>query len=171
MFDKLFDLVIQFIGLFRFYVVVDCFQRAVILRWGQFKRELAPGLHFMWPLAEDVYCETVVANTAHLRDQSLITIDSKDVSLSAVITYKIDDVRKFLLEVEGSHAAVTDIAYGALAEWVSQNTLDALRDPKNWRKLATVIRNAGKEYGINIVRVSLSDITRSRTLRLLGDKG
>lgn len=171
MFDKLIEFLFGWLGHLKFLVVVDCYQRAVVLRFGRFNRELDPGVHWLIPLGvEHALCDTVVANTAHLRDQSLITSDGKDVSLSAVITYKIDDVRKFLLEVEGAHNAIVDIAYGALAEWVAQNTLDALRDPKNWRKLATVIRNAGTEYGINIMRVKLADITRSRTLRLLGDK-
>lgn len=168
MFDKLIEFLSQFWEGTRPWTVILEYERAVLLRLGRYSKTLGPGLHWVIPWVDTTISVSTVANTYHLADQSLITRDGEAVSVSAVITYEIADVRKALLEVEGGTAAVADISFGAIAEWVCNHTLDELREPRNWPRIATVVRKQGKTYGIDVKRVTFSDITRSKTLRLLG---
>jgi len=167
-FEKLFEWLTQFWEALRPWIIILEYERAVLLRLGRYRKTLGPGFHWVAPWLDTTISATTVANTFHLADQSLITRDGESVSVSAVITYEIADARKFLLEVEGGTAAVADISFGAIAEWVCRHALDELREPKNWPRIATEVRRQGKTYGIDVKRVTFSDITRSKTLRLLG---
>lgn len=146
------------------------YERGVKLRLGKFKKVLEPGLNWKWPLADYIVTCTVVPNTVRLMDQSLTTSDGKDVAVAGIITFSVTDPRKFLLEVEGGVEAIGDTTYGAIAEWVSSQEHDQIRNPANWPKLESKIRRAAKDYGIDVLRFKFADQTRSKAIRLLGGK-
>ncbi len=167
--ETLFAFIAELLGKLRIFIIVEQTQRGVLLRHGTLQRVLEPGWHWLWPVIETAKVANVVTDTAHMREQSLITSDGKDVSISAVVTYEISDIEAFMLKIVGEGSAVVDIAVGATGEWVLTHTLDELRDPKKWRELARVMREAGAEYGVRIRKVKLSDVARAKTLRLLGN--
>ncbi len=168
MFDRLIDLISSWGNTLKFWVVISCYERGVLLRWGKYRRVLEPGLHFIWPFADDILTTTVVANTVRLKDQNLSTLDDQDMAVAGVITFKVADPAMYLLEVEGGVDAICDVTYGAIAEWVSANTRADVRNPANWSKIETKIRRAAKVYGIDVVRFMFADQVRSKAIRLLG---
>ncbi len=167
--ETLFAFIGELISKLRIFVIIEQTQRGVLLRRGKLEKVLEPGWHWLWPVIHHAKVANVVTDTAHMREQSLNTSDGKDVSISAVVTYEISDIEAFMLKIVGEGSAVVDIAVGATGEWVLMHTLDELRDPKKWRELARVMREAGLEYGIRVRKVKLSDVARARTIRLLGN--
>jgi len=167
--DRLLQLVQDFLGLFKFIEVIDPYQGGVQLRLGKFKRVLAPGFYFLIPFGVDrVMVENVVTETMTTAAQSLTTKDGQAIVVSLVVTFKIDDVKVFLLEVEGRNAVIGDLAYGATASFIMSKTWEELADCKLSNELAKAIRLATKKYGVDIVSVQPSDFQRCRSLRLVG---
>lgn len=165
--DKLIDLFINFIEAFRFFTVVDEFERGVVLRFGKFHKELEPGFHFLIPLYVDrVLLDNVVPRTQNLGSQALTTSDGKHVVVSGIVTAHIKDVRKALLRVEGMDDALSDSCYSAIAEHVSAATWDVIRHPSFSETLTTACRKQAFKYGVEISRVQLSDVALARTYRL-----
>src|ERR1035441_3346836 len=101
MFDKLIDLIVSFIHIFYFSCITYSYQRGVILRWGRPNRVVGPGFHWHWPFCIEHYMfANVVPETMTVGPQSLTTKDNRSVVLSTVVTFLVEDVQKFLLEIE-----------------------------------------------------------------------
>lgn len=169
MFDKLVDLLIQFIKLFQFWEVLEPYQGGVRLRLGKFHTVLGPGLSWMIPLGVDkALTENVVTETLHIRPQSLTTRDGKQIVVSSIVTFHVDDIKVFLLEVEGRNDIIKDASCGVVSEFVMKHTWRELNDFADvGNELAKAVRRKAKAYGVNIHSVQLADFTETRSFRLI----
>lgn len=167
MLDRLIDLILSSVRLLRFFTVIDEFEEAVVLRFGKFHRKLGPGFHWLIPLnIETMLVDNVVARTTNLPAQSLTTSDGHTVVVSGVVTSRITDIQKAMLEVEGVDDALKDSCIGEIARQISRSTWDELRNPEFSDQLTKSCRRQGFKYGIEILRVQLSDVTKARSLRV-----
>lgn len=169
MFDRLVDIVLGFVDKFACMTIISDYQQGLVLRFGRFNRILDPGLHFLWPLVEDVLNDNVVPRTYNLVAQSLTTRDGKSVVVSGVVTARINDIRKALLEVEGVDDAIKDASVAEVAQAVVGATWPELADPGFCDVLTAACRKRAWRWGIDIMRVQLSDVSVSRSIRLFHD--
>jgi regulator of protease activity HflC (stomatin/prohibitin superfamily) len=168
MFERLFDYLLVIIKAFKFFDVVDVYQRGVVLRLGKPHREVGPGLVWLIPLYVDkLLVENVVLETLPVGPQSLTTLDGKNLVLSTVVSFTIEDVRKFLLEVEGRNEFIEDTTYGIQSKFVMSRTWQQLLDIDVENELTKAVRRRAKDWGINIHRVQVADFSLSRSLRLI----
>lgn len=184
MFDRLIDLLLDSLGLFKFWEVVDEYECGVVLtlgrvrererRWEFWKRpncEMPSGFHFVFPFAiERVLSDSVVPVTHALDPQSLTTADGRSVVVRAVITRSITDIRKALLECEGVETVLVDSAVGAVADAVRAHAWDDLSSKEFAKALTDEVRERARPWGVKIHRVQLADISASRSLRVWGLK-
>ena len=167
MFDKLIDVLLQWAGFFIPFVVIDEFERGVVLRFGRPVRDLGPGFHWIIPFQVDrVMADNVVPRTINLGSQSLTTKDGKAVVVAGVVTAQIRDVRKALLEVEGVDDACIDSSYGAIGALVASHTWEEVQHEDFSDVLTKACRKQAWRFGIEIQKVQLSDLTLARTYRL-----
>src|SRR5436190_17142174 len=123
MFDKLIELIVQFIHLFRIYTTVKQFDRGVVLRLGKFHRVVEPGPVWLIPMAVDSvwdipnYIQTMIVGP-----QSIITSDNVEVVVSTLISFFVKDPKKFLITIEGGDNVIEDTAYGVVSAIVTRNT-------------------------------------------------
>lgn len=168
MFDKLVDLLVQFIHLFFIATVVQQYAGGVILRFGKFHRIVEPGFHWMWPFRiEEALTINVVPETMPVGPQSLTTKDGVSVIISTVTTFRIVDVKTFLLEIEGAGQVIEDAVYGIVAAFVMERTWAELQAIELANELSKIVRRKAKVYGVEIITVQIADWTRSRSLRLM----
>jgi regulator of protease activity HflC (stomatin/prohibitin superfamily) len=168
MFDKLVDLFISSLRLFQFFTVVPAYGGGVILRLGRYHRPAAAGFHWMWPFrVEECLSTNVVPETMLVGPQSLTTRDGVSLVISTVVTFAIDDVKVFLLEIEGAGQVIEDATYGIVAHMIMERTWAELAEIDLANELGKTVRRAAKRYGVQIVQVQIADFTRSRSLRLV----
>lgn len=167
MIDKLIDFLIGIIDLFRFWQIVDEYERGIVLRLGRFHREIGPGLHWQIPFGVDrPLVDNVVPRTINLGEQSLTTSDGKGVVISGVVTARIHSIKKSILEVESVDQALMDACGGEISSVVSAATWDELHTGALAEKLTDVCRKRGWRWGIEIIQVQLTDLTLARSIRL-----
>lgn len=167
-FEKLIDLLVQFMEFFKCCAVVDAYERGVHLRFGTPLRNLEPGLRFHIPFFVDRFlCDNVVTRTGTIGVQSLLTKDNRPITLKAVVTSNIFDIRAALLEVESVDHALIDSCAGAIGAYVADHTWEEIASPETSNELAKVCRRNAKRFGIEIERVQLVDLTPARALRLM----
>ena len=167
MFDRLFDIILQFLDLFRFWEVVDQYERGIVLRLGKFQRELDPGVHLLIPFGVDrAIKDNVVPRTMNLGAQSLTTADGVQVVIGVVVTARIHDIQKSILEVETVDEAVVDACYAETASVVHGHTWEQLQAGDIDEKLRQACRKRAWSYGVEIMRTQISDLSRCRSLRL-----
>jgi regulator of protease activity HflC (stomatin/prohibitin superfamily) len=166
---KLFELVGQFWGWLVPFAIIDEYQRGIVMRLGRYRRTLEPGFHWVWPLGVERVIEQQVAwNTSALHDQSLTTLDGHQVSVSAVLTWRVHDVRKFLIDVMDQDAVLADVTYGAVARHVCASPWGQLTAPDALEVLAKEVRRRAFRYGMEVSQVQFANVTKSRSIRLLG---
>jgi regulator of protease activity HflC (stomatin/prohibitin superfamily) len=167
-FEKLIDLVVQFLEFFRFCTIIDCYERGVLLRFGRFKRALEPGFHIQAPFFIDrVITENVVSKLHQLPTQSVATKDDKQIAMGAVICYSIRSIEKAVLEVESVNHAVNDACQTSILDLILASTWDEIRAPEFGDTLTAKCRKRAWRYGIEIESVRFCELALVRTYRTI----
>lgn len=169
MFDRLVELLIGCVELFRFWVVLDPYERGVLLRLGRFVREVEPGFHWVWPFRIDhVLHESVVPTTHSLGYESITTKDNRSITFHAVITFQVRDIKKALLEIEDVNHAVRDACSGEIGRVLHGSTWAEVIDDAILDTLTAACRKRGFRYGIEIMSAQLASLSLTRNIRLMG---
>lgn len=167
-FEKLIDLIVQWIEALKFCCIVDCYEKGVHLRKGGFVRVVDQGLRFHLPFYFDrIITENVVSKLHQLPTQSIATKDDKQIAMGAVICYSIRDIKKAILEVESVNHAVNDACQTTIAELILASTWDEVRAPEFGELLTAKCRKRGWKYGIEIESVRFCELALVRTYRTI----
>jgi membrane protease subunit HflK len=159
------------------WFVTAQYMEGVVLRFGNYNRTVTSsngifrtGLHFKWPIAEEYIDKTVVVTTMDLDPQSLTTRDGKSIVVSAVVKYRISDVKAFLLEIADQQAAIQDITMAKIREVISKKEWSEISTQTDL-EIAEKVRYETGKYGITIEPkgVTLKDLQPCRSIRLLQD--
>jgi regulator of protease activity HflC (stomatin/prohibitin superfamily) len=171
MFDKLIDVALQFVGLFKFWHIVTPCQDALVCTWGKETRRLhsndgwfGTGLHLKAPLdIEEVYALSNSTRVDEFAAKSLTTADGRVVSLGVVATYRVHDVSKAIFSVFEPFQAICDAVQGEVATLVSKTNYADL-----WQmNLTEVCRKRGFKYGMEIDEVRISTLAPTKAITLI----
>lgn len=167
MFERLFDFIANSWNIIRPVVVVDDYEGGVILRFGRYNRGITPGLHWKIPLVENAIVTSTVITTMALRPQTLTTKDDLTIVLSAIVKYDISDVRTYLLDIWDSADVINDLTLGAIRAIVASVDYKDLRGDLIEKEVLNTIKSEASRYGVNIHKVTFSDLGKVRSLRLI----
>lgn len=169
MFDKLVDWIISIWDKLIPYVIVNQMDNAVRLRFGKFKEILSPGIHFKLSFFDEIIHQTTVWTTHSMPAQSLTTADGKDIVAKGIIKYRITDIKTFALEVWDAIDAISDMTQGIIFDVVKTKTWDELQHDELKSIISTKARREAKRWGIEIDTVTLSDLAKIRSIRIIND--
>jgi regulator of protease activity HflC (stomatin/prohibitin superfamily) len=167
MFERLLDLIIGLKDSLSPVFIVDQTEMGIVKRLGLFKRVVEPGLRWKWPVLEAEETETVVVTTLNLTAQTLTTFDDKSIVISAIVTYSISDIKKYLLNMYDCEEVLADITMGEIQSKVSEiNYVDLFEVEKT---VLPMVRKKLKDYGIRVKMVTFIDLGAVRSIRLIQD--
>lgn len=170
-FEKLIDLFVQFLEFFRFCIVLDPYQRGVVLRLGKFHREIGPGFHWLVPFyVDNTIDERVVTRVRELATQTLITADARQVVAGVIVSFSIFDIKKATLEVNEVWEAVDNACQATLAEHVMAEVFPDICTPSFAKALTTACRLRAEPFGIEIESVRIYELSPARAFRLIGTR-
>jgi regulator of protease activity HflC (stomatin/prohibitin superfamily) len=166
-FDKVLDWVDRGWTWVKPFNVIDVFEKGAVLRFGKFHRSLEPGLHWKWPMVEQVIEITTCTTTMRLPPQTLTTKDGIGIVATAVVKYEIKDIRPYVTEVFDAKDVLGDVTMGAVRKAVSnQEYASLMADPPESNILSTV-RKEVNDYGFKVHRVTFIDLAKVRSIRLI----
>lgn len=169
MFDKLIDFLISIIDHVNPFVIVKEYQEAVLLRNGKFKKVWIKGFHLKLPFIDEYIQQHIMLTTLTLPAQSLVTKDGHNIVIKAVVKYKIVDVKTFCLELFDSVDAISDISQGIIKNVVMGSDWEKCIDNDIDNLITKKVRSEIKKYGVEITQVTLTDIAKIRTIRLINE--
>ena len=171
-FEKLFDLVLSFFNYLLPWVVLEDDRVGLVRRLGIYNRDLHHGWNWKIPIVESVLSETSAIDSAVLREQSLTTRDGVQVTVRAVITYRVVDPRKYIIEVDGPLSVIHDCGCTVIGELVPElDAPEVLSGVEFLQKLTRRMRARAKRWGIEVESVGLADRTKARAYRLIMSGG
>ena len=169
MFDRLWEIIAAIWEALIPFTILYPFEKGVLCRFGKFQRELEAGFHWCIPFHVDtVFHEHITPRTDHLIGLSTTTKDGHAVGFDAVVTWKISDIKKALMEVTDLKDAISDTCAGQIGTTLADATWDDIRSGDVIENLTTVVRKRGWRWGVEIMNVQLSGVSRVKNFRVTG---
>lgn len=166
--QRLIDLVVAWIGYLLPFIVLGDDQVGLVRRFGIYHRLLRPGLNWKIPIVEQAMSEIGALDSTVLREQSLTTRDAVQVTLRAVICYRVTDPQKYILGCATAVSVLNDVGCCAVAELVPTLTgTEVLQGEEFDRVLLRKVRLRAKRWGVEVESVGLVDRTAAPAFRLL----
>lgn len=170
MFDKLIDLIVEFIEDILPFTVIDIYDRGVMLRFGKTHRILLPGFHWKIPFVDKPLPTTVVTRTEGTLPQSLVLADGTEIVVKAVIKFNIDDIQKYTEDIVDQSDAIMDITQGRIMQALNGLDYEDCRDVSALSHSITIaVRREVRKYGIYIENITITDLVASQSMRIFLD--
>jgi regulator of protease activity HflC (stomatin/prohibitin superfamily) len=135
--------------------------RAVVLRLGQFRGLRGPGLFWLVPVVDTVaYWIDVRTITSTFKAEKTLTKDTVPVDVDAVLFWKVIDPEKAALTVADYSSAISWAAQTALRDVIGKTMLaDMLegREKISW-ELQKTIDARTEPWGIDVISVEVRDV-------------
>ena len=141
--------------------IVKQWEKAAILRLGKIIDTVEPGLHFRVPIIDTITKVDMRTQTVDLKGQSAITKDNISVGVDAVVFMTIESPEKVITQIVNYRDAVSKYAQTAIRNIIGQYDLDDLLESREEIavKLKEEIDKLAKEWGIDVTRAGLQDIS------------
>ncbi len=176
------------VAFYSFTVSVRPDEQGVVLRFGEYNRQLTPGLNFRWPYpVETVYLPQVTrVNRVEIgmrltpstsmfggsggevvrdvpEESLMLTGDENIVDVDFVLFWRIKDAASYLFNIQNPQSTVKDVAESAMREIVGQNDIQPILT-KNRRETEDAVRDLMQRVldqygaGIQITQVQLQKV-------------
>jgi len=141
--------------------VVKQWQKVAVIRFGRIIKIVDTGLHFRVPFIDSIQRVDLRMQTVDLRGQSAITKDNISVGIDAVVFMRIEDAEKVILRIKDYTEAVSKYAQTSIRDVIGRYSLDDLLESREEiaKSLKYVIDELSKDWGIDITRAELQDIS------------
>ena len=158
---------IIFVGIIALLVIIGSiyivkqWEKAAVIRFGRIIKIAGTGLHFKVPIVDSIQKVDLRMQTVDLRGQSAITKDNISVGIDAVVFMRIEDAEKLILRIKDYFNAVSKYAQTSIRDVIGRYSLDDLLESREEiaKSLKDVIDELSKDWGIDITRAELQDIS------------
>jgi regulator of protease activity HflC (stomatin/prohibitin superfamily) len=148
--------------------VISGGNQGLVERFGQYKRKLEPGPHFIIPLIEKlVYVETTRERVIDIAPQATITKDNVALQVDAVVYWRVLNLQKAYYEVERIDDAISNIVLTTLRSEIGNLEMKDIlsgTDRIN-RILLSKFDKATDTWGVKIIRVEIQSITPPKVVQ------
>jgi regulator of protease activity HflC (stomatin/prohibitin superfamily) len=130
-------------------------ERAVVERFGRYRRSVGPGIRLILPFVHRLRRVDARLRVADVRAECL-TDDDVEVTVDAAVSYACVDARRFVYDVADPERAVSRASERTLRDLVGLLSLEALeRDGHLSEELLRCVRELGEDWGVQISRVDV----------------
>jgi regulator of protease activity HflC (stomatin/prohibitin superfamily) len=166
---QLINLIAQFWHNLIPFVVINEYESGIILRLGKWHKNIEAGLHWKIPFVDVVlHCQNTVT-TMSLDSQPLTTLDGEAIIIGCIVKYKINNAKKYLLEVNDSIDAISDITQGKVKEIINKKNWDEVRTMKD-AEIKDAVLNEAREWGIKIYYITITSLVKTRVYKIINGK-
>lgn len=147
---------------FGFYTV-DAQERAVVLRLGKYNETVGEGLHFNFPLIDDVTIVNTTKKRSARTSGLILTKDENIVAISVSTQYVVSDPKAFVLDVRDPERSLLHALESALRHALGSETLDEVLTKGREAitiEIETILQRYLDSYstGIDIRTVNIEDV-------------
>ncbi|MCL2265738.1 MAG: slipin family protein [Treponema sp.] len=139
----------------------DEWERAIVLRFGKFRRVKGPGLFFLLPLADRIAQKVDLRiRVSDFSTQKTLTGDSVTVNVDAICFWLVWDPQKAVLEVENYVDAVVLSSKTALRNSISNHDLSTFLERSDIieKQIQEDVDKKTTEWGITVLHIEITDI-------------
>jgi regulator of protease activity HflC (stomatin/prohibitin superfamily) len=141
--------------------IADQWEKAVVLRLGNFRAIRGPGLFFIIPVIDTIpyWIDTRVITTTFKTEKTL-TKDTVPVDVDAVLFWKVIDSKRAALDVADYQSAISWASQTALRDVIGKTMLSDMLEgrEKISAELQKIIDERTEPWGVNVISVEVKDV-------------
>ncbi len=141
-------------------IVINQYERGVVLTLGRYSYTLSPGLNLLFPIIQKVIKVDIRITTADIPQQEVITKDNVPVGINAVVYFQVIKPEDAILKIQDYTYAITQYAQTALRDVIGGVELDTLLGER--QKIADEIKSLvdqeTSDWGIDVTAIKIQDI-------------
>ncbi len=143
-----------------FIVEVKEYERAVVFRLGRFVKILGPGLHILTPFTDEAVVVDMRVQTIDVPKQKVVTKDEIEITIDAIIYYKVVDVKKAIIDVRDYREAAVSATYAHLRDIIGKMSLsEVLSNIDRINKLVYHgLKPMAEEWGVSVDKVEIKEV-------------
>jgi modulator of FtsH protease HflK len=141
---------------------IDQQERAVVLRFGKYYETVNPGLHWNWPLVDQVKKVNVTKVQSVGHHSVMLTQDENIVDVSISVQYRVADPQSYLLKVKQPEGSLEQAMESSLRHVVGGAVMDQIIT-EGREQIAVDVQQRLQQYldayqtGIQIAKVNIED--------------
>jgi len=141
-------------------VIVNQYERGIVLTLGTYSYTLNPGLKLVVPLFQRVIKVDIRINTLDIPKQEIITKDNVAVSINAVVYFQVKKAEDAILKVRDFSYAVSQYAQTALRDVIGGIELDQLLTDRQKisEDIKTIVDAETVDWGVDVTGIKLQDV-------------
>jgi len=156
-------LILLFIAIYLFFksvIIIDQYERGIVLTLGTFTYTLQPGLKLVIPIIQRVIKVDIRINTVDIPQQEVITKDNVAVGINGVVYYQVVKPEDAILKVKDFSYAITQYAQTALRDIIGSVELDSLltERQKLSEEIKTIVDQETADWGVDVTAIKIQDI-------------
>jgi len=154
-------------AVFQLVRIVPEQQAWIVEEFGQYKKTLGAGLHFVVPVLQKVaYKHTLKEEVNDVRPQVCITQDNVQVEVDGILYLKIVDPSKASYGIENYRSATAQLAQTTMRSEIGKIPLDKTFSEREAINAAIVksIDVASEPWGVKVTRYEIKDIEPSQSV-------
>jgi regulator of protease activity HflC (stomatin/prohibitin superfamily) len=141
--------------------IANQWEKAVVLRLGDFHSLRGPGLFFIIPVIDTIaYWIDIRVITTSFTAEKTLTKDTVPVDVDAVLFWKVFDAKKAALEIAEYKGAINWASQTALRDVIGKTMLSEMLEgrDKMSNTLQKIIDERTEPWGINVISVEVKDV-------------
>lgn len=159
----MFTPILIFVGiilLFKSIVIVNQYERGIVLTLGTYSYTLGPGLKLVFPILQRVIKVDIRINTLDIPKQEIITKDNVAVTINAVVYFQVTKAEDAILKVKDFGYAVSQYAQTALRDVIGGVELDQLLTDRQKisDEIKVIVDKETVDWGVDVTGIKLQDI-------------
>jgi regulator of protease activity HflC (stomatin/prohibitin superfamily) len=140
-------------------VIIQEYERGVVLTLGRFSGIRRPGLRFILPVIQQMQRVDTREKVVDIQPQDIITKDNVLVKVNAVVYYRVHDPRLAILDTADYDASTREMAQSTLRASVGTHELDELSDPERLSvEIQRVLEVKTESWGIKVANVEIKEV-------------
>ena len=145
---------------FKSIVIVNQYERGIVLTLGTYSYTLNPGLKLVVPIFQRVIKVDIRINTIDIPQQSIITRDNVSVGVNGVVYFQVIKAEDAVLKVRDFTYAVSQYAQTALRDVIGSVELDQLLTDRQKisDEIQKIVDAETAEWGVDVTGIRLQDI-------------
>ena len=166
MFDKLIDILREVWSELIPIQIINQYNGGVQLRMGKMVRVLEGGWYWKVPFTDTILIEHIIPRTERLTGLATTTADGKAIGFDAVVTWKVSDIQKALMDVVDLKDAIADSCAGIIGTELSNASWADIIRGNTTESLTAACRKRGWRWGVEIQQVQLTGVAPVKNLRV-----
>lgn len=157
----------------RFWFVVEPWEKAVRVRMGKDAHVVGPGVHFKWPILDEVYIINTRLRLADAASQTLLLGDGKIATVSVQLGFSIHDPLQALSTYQKPEFSLSVLVHNCVADYMlSLESTDDISTDEMEEFVVAGLKDLAPNDGITVEFIKVTNLIISspaRTIRLVND--